>query len=361
MTIKHWGIIGVLWVACVLGFHPSLVNAGDGYYCPMHPNVTSDRPGLCPICNMNLVKRKDLPHPGGGGGLKDYAPVVLENSQQQLIGIRTSPVKKEQTRKIVRANGFVAHSIDLYKIQNEFIEAYQTYVNVYRDYKRVGTRRRNWEVFRNLQTKLLEAEHNLVLLGLGPVQIERLRDVKWWQSWDQPELEMFKNTNNYWVFAQVFERDLGFVEVGQKAAIDIPAFHETLEGVVRSIGGAVDPQTRTVRALIEIIGYRGELTANMLAYVNIQSELGEYLTVPFDAVSDLGDRTIAFVERKPGVYEPVEIKIGFQGDGYWAVKEGLESSDRVVTDGNFLLDSESRLRAQLESVSVSESGAAHVH
>ncbi|MBL8013048.1 MAG: efflux RND transporter periplasmic adaptor subunit [Candidatus Omnitrophica bacterium] len=368
MAIKYWGFIGVLMIF-LIGGHSVRLNAQDGqppvkgrYYCPMHPNVTSDRPGVCPVCNMNLVLRKNHLHTGSGGGLKDYASLALDPHQQQLIGIRTVPVKKKQTEKIIRANGFVAHNVDLYKIQNEFIETYRQYVSIYRDYKRVGTRSRNWEVHRNLQTQLLEAEHKLVLLGLGSEQIQRLQDVKWWQSWEQPELEIFKNTDNYWVFAQVFERDLGFVEVGQKATVEIPAYHETLNGIVRSIGGAVDPQTRTVRALIEVIGYRGELTANMLAYVNIHSELGEYLVIPFDAVSDLGTRKIVFVERKAGVYEPVTIEVGFQGDGYWAVNKGIGENDRIVVDGNFLVDSESRLKAQLEFVdSPGESEAAHVH
>jgi multidrug efflux pump subunit AcrA (membrane-fusion protein) len=347
------------------------------YYCPMHPSYTSDRPGTCPICNMTLVKQKKAATEGHENMANEnsqdankqsgeYASLSLDLRQRQLLGIRTVAVKKMQLTKDIYAIGSVAHSNDLYKVQSEFIEAYQAYVNVYRDFRRIGTRRKNWEVHRQLQNKVLDAEHSLVMLGLGPAQIDKLRNVKWWKSWDQPELEIFKSNNNYWIFAQIFEQDIGFVEIGQKAVVEIPAFHETLNGVIRSVGGYIDPQTRTLRALIEVSGYRGELTANMLAYISIHSELGENLVVPDDAVTDLGTRKIVYVQKDKGIFDPVEINVGFQGEGYWAVNQGLKEGDQVVVSGNFLLDSESRLKAQLKDNSAHQTAdqtqeVAHVH
>lgn len=375
---KFIWIVMIVSVAVALGWfyrsphehHHSQKAVKNVYYCPMHPTYTSDRPGDCPICNMALVKRKKQEGASIASSTKnaghdhkrvdDYAPVQLDTRQRQLLHVRTVAVKKENLTKRIRAFGFVAHEIDLYKIQNEFTEAYQKYVSIYRDYRRVSNRSRNWETHRDLQTKVLEAEHNLLMLGLGPAQIENLRSIKWYEAWNQPELEMFKENNNYWVFAQIFERDLGFVEVGQKVEIEIPAFYEKLNGVIRSVGGTIDPETRTLRALIEIIGYRGELTANMTAYVDILSELGEHLVVPREAVMDLGTRRIVFVDRGQGVFDPVEVEVGFEGEGYWAVERGLEERQKVVASGNFLLDSESRLRAEMDHVGLEEE-AGHVH
>ncbi len=152
---------------------------------------------------------------------------------------------------------------------------------------------------------------------------------------------------------------MGFVDVGQAAEIEIPAFHEKLQGIVRSVGGAIDEETRTVRALVEIESHRGELAAYMLAYANMSVELGEYLTVPRSAVMDLGTRKVVFIEKSPAVFEPAEIEVGFEGDGYWAVNKGLKEGDKVVVAGNFLLDSESRLRSKMTDAS--DSGVGHVH
>lgn len=327
--------------------------AKDVYYCPMHPSYTSDRQGECPICHMALVKRKPQKDNNEASQHDDdampegYSAVTLDTQQRQLMGVKTVTVKKEPVSRTVRTVGYVAHNVDFYKIQNEFIDAYRKFVTVYRDYRRFDNRRRNWDVYREIQTKMLEAEHELALLGLGEADIAKLRDIKWWQSWDQPELAILRESNNYWIVAQVFERDLGFVEVGQKAKVTIPSYHEELTGVIRSVGGYVDTETRTIRALIEIEGYRGELKANMLTYVDILSELGEHLIVPANAVMDLGTRKVVFMDLGDGVYAPVDVHVAFAGDGYWAIHHGLKEGDKVVVSGNFLLDSESRMKAQI--------------
>lgn len=337
----------------------------DVYYCPMHPTYTSDRPGTCPICNMDLIKRKpqaaeskskDQRAPSRIAPPEGYVSVKLDDKQRQLMGVRTVTVKKEMVTKKVHAVGFVAHNTDLYKVQNEFIDAYRNYVTVYRDYRRFTIRQRDWQVHRELQNKLIQAEHELTMLGLNQAHIENLKDIKWWQTWEQPELVLFRESNNYWIFAQIFERDIGFVEVGQKAAIEIPAFHEKMNGVIRSIGGYIDPQTRTVRALIEITGYRGELTANMIAYVDILSDLDQNLVVPRDSVMDLGTRKIVFIDRGDGVFDPVDIKVRFEGDNYWSIDSGLKEGDKIAASGNFLMDSESRMKAH---VMTDDHGAAH--
>ncbi len=363
MNFTKWIItcVGVAVVAAAVWFFLSPRPAKnqeavkDSYYCPMHPSYTSDRQGECPICHMALVKRKAREATGGVAQHAHdampvgYTAVTLDTQQRQLMGVRTVAVKKEPVNKTVRAVGYVAHNVDLYKIQNEFIDAYRKYVTVYRDYKRIEGRRRNWDVYREVQSRLLEAEHELTLLGLGETDIAKLRDIKWWQSWNQPQLAILRESDNYWIAAQIFERDLGFVEVGQKAVVNIPAFHEELTGIIRSVGGYVDTETRTTRALIEIEGHRGELKANMLAYVDIISELGEHLVVPSSAVLDLGERRVVFMEHGEGVYVPVDVHVAFAGDGYWAVHHGLKPGDRVVVSGNFLLDSESRMKAQISA------------
>lgn len=327
----------------------ALAYAGDIYYCPMHPYYTSDKPGNCPICGMTLVKKEG--HPSAEHALQehlqggDHAQVVLNPQQTQVLGVQTVPALRQTLVKTVKVPGYVSTYHELYQVQDAYIRAYFAYVTIYRDYRRFQHTRRNWETHRELQTKLHEAEDKLLRLGLSPDQIKKLQNISWKTPWDQPGLILFKEEVHYWVIAQVFERDLGYVEAGQEVEIDISSYAEKAKGTVMSVGAVLDPATRTVNALIEINDYRGELAGNMFASVTVRSELGESLVVPIAAVTDTGTRKIVYVQTKPGTFEPRQVEMGALGDNGWAVKSGLKEGEQVAVEGNFLLDSESRLQA----------------
>ncbi len=217
------------------------------------------------------------------------------------------------------------------------------FVVIYRDYRRYKHTRRNWESHRVLQLRLHEAEDKLLRLGVGRYQIEKLRQVSWRAPWNQPELMFFKEGAAYWVVAQIFESDRGFVEVGQEVQVEIPAYAEKVKGVIVSVGGIFDDRTRTVNAFIELNDYRGELEGNMFVNVSIPVELNESLIVPKSAVMDTGLRKIVYVKKDAGLFEPRPIDVGAPGDNGWVVRSGLVEGEQVVVEGNFLLDSESRL------------------
>ncbi|HLD87701.1 MAG TPA: heavy metal-binding domain-containing protein [Candidatus Omnitrophota bacterium] len=342
--------------------------AKEIWYCPMHPHYTSDRPGDCPICGMKLVKKEGHPNAehalqehiaGPENRLADHAPVALDARQEQLMGVKTVAVRKQALMKTIRVPGYVSTNHELFELQNEYVQAYINYITVYRDYRRFEHTRRNWETHRGLQVKIHEVEDKLLRLGFSSDQIGKLRNVSWKTLWDQPELLLFKEGAHYWVVAQIFEPDRGFVEAGQEAEVEIPAYAEKIKGVIRTVGGIFDPQTRTVNAIIELTGYRGELEGNMLVNVTIPVDLNEFLIVPSTAVMDTGLRKIVYVESKPGIFEPREIQTGPLGDNGWAVKSGLAQGEQVAVEGNFLLDSESRLRAVLSNDTAGQGEHAH--
>jgi hypothetical protein len=337
------------------------------WYCPMHPQYTSDHQGKCPICHMNLVKRKDevlIPESSrkSSGALPDHVAVNLDKRQQGMIGVATMKVERKEFVKRVNSVGYVLTYLEFYMEQNKFIDAYVDYVQVFRDYRRVKDRRRTWEIHRELQTKLLEAKDKLLALGLSHQHIERLQEVSRVNIWQEPQLQMFDKNTNYWVVAESYESDLGFVDVGQEVQVHIPAFFENISGVVRSVGGVVDPDRRTVKALIEIPQYRGHLVANMQADVVMDVELNKSLLLPRDAVVDLGYRQLVYVKNQQGSFEPVEVELAWRDQQWVSIKSGIKEGDYVVVNGHFLLDSESRLQAVLQQESSKvEEGAGHVH
>jgi len=151
------------------------------------------------------------------------------------------------------------------------------------------------------------------------------------------------------VYAQVFENDLEFIKVGQKAMVEIPAYHQKYEGNVRSIDSTVEEVSRTVRVRIWINqSNQKKLKSNMFVNVEFPVKLGEAIIVPREAVMDTGVRKIIFVCKAGNSFEPREIQTGWETDDGYEVKSGLKSGEHIVVSGNFLLDSESRVQAGLE-------------
>jgi multidrug efflux pump subunit AcrA (membrane-fusion protein) len=85
----------------------------------------------------------------------------------------------------------------------------------------------------------------------------------------------------------------------------------------------------------------------MFANVDIKISAGRKLAVPEEAVLDSGTRQVVFVAKGEGLFEPKEVKVGAKLDGYYEVLKGLSPGERVVTSANFLIDSESRLKAAM--------------
>lgn len=367
----------------------------DIYYCPMHPNYTSDKPGACPICGMKLVKREmaeqntaivsstrtqkkilywtdtmmpgyKSDHPGKSPmgmeltpvyeqetpqqatGVQGYTTIPVSFQKQQLSALKTALVGKSIAYKTIRAAGYISTNNDLYKLQDEYVRDYDNFVTVYRDYKRFEHTQRNFEAHRELQLKLHEEEDKLLSLGLGYKQIEKLQKYSWTTPWDQPDLLFLNDTFEYWVVAQIFEEDLPFVQAGQQADVDIPAYGQKIKGTIRSIGGIIDPQSRTANALIELKGHDGKFKGNMFVNIEIPVKLEEAIVVPREAVMDTGVRKIIFVQKDETEFEPRVIQTGWETDDGVQVKSGLKAGERIVVSGNFLLDSESRVQAGLE-------------
>jgi RND family efflux transporter MFP subunit len=168
----------------------------------------------------------------------------------------------------------------------------------------------------------------------------------------QPETRLYTvaDLSTVWVLAQVFQNDLGRVRVNNPATLTVDTYPgKTFRGRVEFIYPDVDATTRTARVRLAFANANLTLTPGMFVNVILQAPLGPQLVIPASGVLQSGTRQIAFVDRGNGSLEPREIQLGPRVKEDYVVLKGLKAGERIVTSGNFLVDSESQLQAALGS------------
>jgi len=169
-------------------------------------------------------------------------------------------------------------------------------------------------------------------------------------------LYVIADLERVWVLADVQERDMAQVKLGQEARLTVDALPgQKLAGTLAFVSPTMGDATRTAKARIEFANPAGVLKPGMYATVMIDVDLGEGIAIPEDAVIDTGERKIVFVAHDGGHFEPRAIETGISLEGLVQVLSGLKDGEQIAQTGQFLLDSESRLRA------AAAGGAASAH
>lgn len=164
-----------------------------------------------------------------------------------------------------------------------------------------------------------------------------------------------------WVIAEVFEQDLGNIKLGQTARMAFNAMPgRSFEGTVSFVYPTLMAESRTAKVRIEMTNPDNVLKPNLYATVEIDTAAAMALAVPDSAVLDTGNRRIVLVEVGDGRYSPRAVKTGARGDGWIAIEDGLAEGERVVVRANFLIDSESNLKAALAAFAPPEPAGAEV-
>ncbi len=206
--------------------------------------------------------------------------------------------------------------------------------------------------------------------------IERTREIPAYVSWPAPQdgeiveriavngmraapgdvLFRIADHDVVWVLADVAERDLSQVEVGQTASVRLRGYPDrTFTGKVTLIYPHLVAETRTARIRIELPNPDEVLRPDMYADIEIATGTETpVLTVSSSAVIDSGDRQIVLLDKGEGRFEPRAVKLGRRGDGRIEIKEGLAENDKVVVSANFLIDAESNLKAALSGLDKGE-------
>ncbi|MBZ5683285.1 MAG: efflux RND transporter periplasmic adaptor subunit [Acidobacteriia bacterium] len=147
-----------------------------------------------------------------------------------------------------------------------------------------------------------------------------------------------------WVKADVYEGDLPQVHVGQAVEITSESLPGTkLRGQVGFLEPMVNGQTRTIAARIQVSNPGMRLRPGMFVQARFVLTSQRELAVPRSAVVDTGTRTLVYVAKGNGEFEAHDVQLGPVGDDYYPVLAGLRDGDRIVTEGNFLLDSQTRI------------------
>jgi membrane fusion protein, copper/silver efflux system len=163
----------------------------------------------------------------------------------------------------------------------------------------------------------------------------------------QNDLFVVADLSTVWMQAKIFQYELPHVAIGMPATVSFPASSQrTLIGKVVFIDPVVDEMSRSVQVRIELPNRDGSLLPGMFGDVVISHAMGSGLTIPASAVIRTGERDVAFRVLSDGRFAPVVVKISpTRFADRFQVLEGLNAGDEVVTSGNFLIDSESRLEA----------------
>jgi Cu(I)/Ag(I) efflux system membrane fusion protein len=149
--------------------------------------------------------------------------------------------------------------------------------------------------------------------------------------------------------AEIPEHEMARVHVGQPARIELAGLPgAAVKGRVQFLYPSVSPETRTMRIRVEVRNPTGQLRPGMYGTVHLDLPGAQALVVPADAVVDTGELQYLFVAKGGGRFEPRRVQVGARADGAAEIRAGVAEGEVVVTTANFLVDSESRLRAAIE-------------
>jgi len=331
------------------------------------------------------------------GPASDAAAVQLGPIRRQEIGVRVEPVARRELEVRLRLPGRVAYderritevalkysgwvrevNADFpgrrVRAGEELFTAYSPDVYAAQQEYLVALRAAHDDTSHLAPGGLLDsARRRLLLWDLTPEQIDRLaregrprealrvvapaggvvmeQSVKRGTAFTAGQvLDRIAPTDSLWVLADVYQYQLPLVRPGMPATVLDP-FAESgarparVAYVYPTVGG----DTRSGELRIEVADPAGMLKPGMFVDVDLALPVGRRLAVPASAVIYTGERRLVFVDRGGGWLAPREVRLGQRAGDWFEVQGGLVAGDRVVTSGNFLVASESRLKSALDA------------
>ena len=370
------------------------------YTCGMHPNVTRTEPGNCPICGMKLVAKKPSTPAEKDGSDTD---VRVDPGFLQNFAVRTAVVERGTLPVSIRTVGVLAHNeeklvsvntkfegwIEMAHVNNvgESVDEGDVLFDIYspqlvttqREYLAAMAYVRQLEAsdaypdaIERAKSLLEAARERLHYWDITEKQIDALersgsapRNIRFFSPASgfvvekmgdslegmqlQPGMTVMKiaDHSTLWAQAEFYEEDLRHVKEGSEATIEVDAFPgRRWEGRILFFRSAVDPDTRALTAFVEVDNADLSLRPMMYVDVSIRAEgAADAVLAPAEAVLHSGERAVVVVARDDGSFEPREVSLGTAAGGKQEITAGLSPGETVVVSSQFLIDSESNLRA----------------
>lgn len=365
------------------------------YQSAMHPWIKSDQPGKCTICGMELTPVFE----GETGLAADSGLVVLRSNSVSVLNVRSAEIGRGVLERTLRVAGvleadetrrrvisaYAAGRIEELHVNYagaEFdagqplirfyspalLEAERQFLAVLRS-DRLGTGGDESRILREAagqrlrQLGLTDAQiaelpsksptnHvTEILAPVGGTVVRRLVLAGQYVAEGEPLLEI-ADLSTLWFQFDVYEQDLPWLEPGQEVEITTPSVPgRTFRAPIRFINPTLQGDTRSAKVRAELANPRVEENGHrrlvpgqrLYAEGRVVTRSPDLLVVPRSAVLSTGDRAMVYLDRGAGAYEPRPVRLGRVGDQVWEVVDGLVDGDRVVVQGNLLLDAQAQL------------------
>ncbi|WP_298272402.1 efflux RND transporter periplasmic adaptor subunit [Geobacter sp.] len=367
------------------------------YTCPMHPFIIKDKPGSCPICGMTMVKKVEGAQ-ASGKELAMLGHVSLSPTQMVMANVATTEAMAMPLNKEINAVGIVQYDqarqakVTAWvagRIDRLYVNTVGSYVSKGRPVAEVYSpdlvsaqqeyllALKSREQFKNSPIQSISqggeglvasARQRLKLMGVKDAQIAGLEKA------GQPNIRLsiytplsgvviekialegqyvnvgdplfnIADLSTVWVEVEVYENEFPNIKIGQMVDIVSQSYPgRTFRGRVAFIYPFLDQKTRTVKVRVEIPNPGLRLKPDMFVNATVKVPLGTSIVVPVSAVMDTGQRQVVWVETKPGMFEPRDVKAGVRSGDNIQILSGLNAGEKVASSGGYLIDSEAQLK-----------------
>ena len=350
------------------------------YQSAMHPWIKSDKPGRCTICGMELtpVYEGDPGFDASGGDV-----VPLTQTMIQVMNVQTAEAQKRPLKKTLTVAGMIDDNATRHRLLSAYVPGRieKLYVNFIGAEVKEGQPLAEFyspallqaeREYRTLTGELRDATGlRLRQMGLAPAQIQQVTNKPadkltsqilapiggtvvgqnvYEGQYVQEGEKLFEiaDFSTMWFQFRAYEQDLPWVKPGLKVDITTPSHPgKTFSGVITFIDPNFDETTRSTKVRVELenplVDGRRLLLHRLYADGLVYLEAPEVLTVPRTAVIETGPEAVAYVDQGSGAYARRVLKLGRRGDALVEITSGLTAGDKVVVNGNLLIDGQAEM------------------